>query len=158
MIHVPHPSEIVIQSDMGSGNMGDTGDWDSKARFWLNVERCYTVAFIRGTFIGGSGSANCLIKMDSRLVRPGVDAYSAGTATGSVLATPFDHVIKTLTAVGTDTKPIMVRPEWDEYPIYTFCRNRETDVFDVLVLEWPNPNTQQWAVEVGLWDTSRILG
>lgn len=128
MIWVPHPSEIVVLSDGGTGNMGDVTDEVSPARFKLDAER-FVPCFVRTTFTGGSGSANMAIRIDSRL------------------GDHFDHTLFTLKGLGIDGDQGHYRIPADELYEWILLRG------DELVFEWTNPNadnTQAWAVEIGL--------
>lgn len=125
---VPHPSEIVVLADGGSGNMGDVTDEVSRARFKLDADR-FVPAFVRVTFTGGSGSADMAVRIDSRL------------------GDHFDHTLFTFEAVGTDGSQVHYRIPADELYEWLLLRG------DELVFEWTNPNgdnTQAWAAEVGM--------
>jgi hypothetical protein len=136
--------------------MGDIDDRDSAGRFWLPVKRCFTLYGIMGNVSGGSGSADLLVRKDSRLSFPEVTSYSAGTA-GGTLTSRFDHTLHTLENFGTgDKTAIMFRVMPEEYGMFTFWKDRDTGIWDHLVLTWANPGSQVWGMEVMLWDTSQI--
>lgn len=156
-LYVPHPSELVVLPDSGFRDMGSVTDVDSKGRFWLPVQKCYTLYGIRGMFAGGTGSANLAIRMDNARARPDVTAYADGAA-GSMITSTFDFPLFTLNGVGTDGKNINFRVWPQEYGAFTFWRNKQTQEYDHCVLEWTNPDSGSmfWAVEVLLWDTSAM--
>jgi len=149
-IWVPHPSEIRPLYDAGASgeSMGLVTDSDSKARFWLDIEVCYTLIYIRGTFESVSsdtGTADFVIKVDSHRMPPSmVDDVGE-----EPLTSPYDFTLYTLPSVGIDNQ-IAFRVLPDEYPFWTFRKG------DVCVFEWTNPDDQRWALEVGLCDTSRM--
>ncbi len=127
---VPHPSDIVVLADGGTGNMGSVTNETSSARFKLDTGR-FVLCFVRATFTGGSGSANMAVRIDSRL---GID---------------FDHTLYTLLALGTGGDPANFRVPAEELYQWILLAG------DELVFEWTNPNadnTQKWALEVGLVD------
>jgi hypothetical protein len=159
MAHPVWSAQVHTLHESGdSENMGTVGDIDSKARFKLDVEACYPLIYARGTFLSGTSQADLTINVDSRLVSPGLMAYEDGTPTDVEVATPHDHTLLTVPDVGTDGNRLNMRVLEDELQFYTFWRDPETDILDVCVLTWTNPNTQRWAIEVGLVDTSAIFG
>jgi hypothetical protein len=87
------------------------------------------VAYIRGTFTGGSSYADLAIKLAHRN-----------------RVTVF--TLHTLKDVGTGGNQVHLRILPGEEKAWTFppC--------DQIVLEWTNPNTQEWTVEVGLEDAA----
>lgn len=158
MIHTPHPSQLVIRPAQGAGNMGDVDDRNSAGRFWLPVQKCYTLYGIMGNVTGGSGTnANVLVRKDSRLSFPEVTSYSEGTA-GGTLTSLFDHTLHTFESFGSTggNSSLMLLVEPGEYGMFTFWKDPATGIYDHLVLTWANPGTQRWGLEVLLWDTSQI--
>jgi hypothetical protein len=155
MIDIPHPSQLVVKAAHGTGNMGDIDDRNSAGRFWLPVQKCYTLYGIMGNVSGGSGAANLAIRKDSRLSFSEVTSYTAGTA-GGTLTSRFDHTLHTLENFGTGTNAsIMFRVMPEDYGVFTFWKDEATGIYDHLVLTWTNPGSQIWGLEVMLWDTSR---
>ncbi len=142
---VLHPSNIQTFTDSGTGSMGDVVDVDSKARFWLDADYWFLV-FIRGGFTGGTSQNDLAIRLDSRHALPDVTEVIGG----SPKTTPFDFTLYTLKNIGTDSRQLNHRIQPLEYPTWTFRRG------DILVLEWTNPNTQSWAIEVGLGDADAL--
>ena len=134
-----HPSIIQPFTQTGTANMGDVTDELSIARFALpNAER-YVLATLRALFTGGTGKADLVLKIDHR---QGVD---------------FRFTPVTLPDSGTDGEPIIeYRVPEDELFHLIFLRDLATGKQDVAVLEWTNPNTQRWSVEVGLIDVARL--
>ncbi len=126
------PGDMQPQAASGIGNMGDVTDVGSVARFSLPGTERYNLAVIRGTFTGGSGTADCVIKLDN-----------------SKLSGLFDHTLFTIKGVGS-TKPLHFRVSDDELDRWEFGGD------DVIVLEWtnPDPGNMVWAVEVGLIDAA----
>lgn len=159
MIHTPHPSQLVPKPAHGTGNMGDIDNRNSAARFWLPVEKCFTLYGLMGNVAGGTGgNADVLVRKDSRLSFPEVTSYTGGTA-GGTLTSRFDHTLHTLEGFGSDSdrnKKLMLLVEPGAYGMFTFWKDRATGIYDHLVLTWANPGNQIWGVEVLLWDTSQI--
>jgi hypothetical protein len=138
--------------------MGDVDDRNSAGRFWLPVEKCYTLYGIMGSVTGGSGTnADLLVRKDSRLSFPEVTSYSAGTA-GGTLDSLFDHTLHTFDSFGASggKSSIMLLVEPGEYGMFTFWKDPATGIYDHLVLTWVNPGSQRWGLEVLLWDTSQM--
>ena len=129
----PHPGDVVPFRATGTGNMGDVTDDRSRARFSLPTK--FVLVYLLARFTGGSGSATMTLRRDHRDI--------SGL---------YDFVeFKWPTTVGTDGEDnISTRIPIDEYPRYVYQAG------DVLVLDWTNPNTQRWAVEVGLADATNI--
>lgn len=151
------PVKLFVAS--GDGDMGNVNDLDSPCRFALEiVERCFTLMFARGTFVDGTEQNNLDIRMDHRIVEPELAAYEDGVVTGSSVASAHDHILLTVANLGTGGKRLNMRVTTEELQYYTFFRDPESGRLDVCVFEWENPNTQRWAVEVGLVDTSEIFG
>ena len=146
-MRLPSPSEIeiIIASGASGQNMGDVDDPESTARFSLSGKR-WAVLWIRGDFIDGTGDADCVLKLDSHHLPRGL--LDVGTSTAK--ASPFNFRLWTFRDVGTDGNPMHWRVTREELELgnWTFTED------DELVFEWTNPNTQQWALEVALWDCS----
>ena len=141
------PSGIIIQSDSGTGNMGDVSAIGTQssttgrvARFYL--EGPFSLAWIRAHFsrpAGGStnGTASLHLKIDSRL----------GPA--------HDHTLMTWTGAGITAavgdSDVHERIPEDELFHYTFAAG------DELCFEWTNPSATNvlWGIEVGLLDAAR---
>lgn len=144
-MHAIHPSLIRTFASSGSSDMGDVDDVDSKARFSLDVDR-WVLAWIRGGFTGTEATADLAIRLDSRLALPSV----IDSITSTIKTSPFDFTLKTMQLIGSGSRMLNVRIDPDEYPGWTFQRG------DILVLEWTNPGTQKWAIEVGLFDAADL--
>ncbi len=142
---VIHPSSVQTFTDSGTGDMGDVTDVDSKARFWLDAD-IWALQYIRGGFTGTAATASFAIRVDSRHALPDVTEVIGG----SPKTTPFDFTLKTIELVGSGSRMLNVRLDPEEYPSWMFRRG------DVLVLEWTNPGTQHWAIEVGLFDVNDL--
>ncbi|UCC32019.1 MAG: hypothetical protein JSU86_07015, partial [Phycisphaerales bacterium] len=93
------------------------------------------------------------IKVDHRKVLTGA-AYEYPSST--VKTTPFDFTLFTIEDAGVDGWRGLMRIPDDELRDYVFQNTDEGQ--DVCVLEWTNPNTQEWGVEVGLIDAAKIPG
>ena len=138
-----HPSIIQPFTQTGTGDMGDVTDVSSVARFSLpGVER-YVLATLRALFTkddpAASGSADMVLRVDHR-------------------HGPNYH-FKPVTFEGVGTSGITIveyRVPEDEMYHLIFLLDQTTGIQDVAVLEWTNPNTQRWAVEVGLIDVARL--
>lgn len=111
---------------VGNGNMGTATDPTSRCRYGL-TDRRWGLEFIRGTFKGGTGNADLAIKLAHR---NGVTVFT----------------LHTLKDVGTDGSQVNLRILPEE------ARAWEFEPEDKIVLEWTNPNTQEWTIEVGLKD------
>lgn len=145
----PHPSEIQVFTELGTSgeNMGSVTDLDSKCRFWLDVELCYTLVFVRGYFESVSADtlkADLSLRVDSRHEPSGM----TGDISSALLTSPLDMLPFTLKDVGIGGDPIGMIIEKADIPIFTLYKG------DILVLEWTNPDDQRWGVQVGLWDSS----
>lgn len=138
-------SEIHRLQDSGTGDMGSVTDIDGPARFWLPGVESYTLIYARAWFVGGTGKADLTIDLDSHFLPPGQE-----DETGSPKQTPYDFRLWTARDIGVDGVPFNFRVPADEIVTgaWTFGTN------DVLVLTWTNPNSQHWACEVGLVDSS----
>ncbi len=157
-LYYPHPSQITPQWDTGGSgeSMGSVTDVDSKCRFWLDVERCYTLAWIKAGFESVSsdtGTATLFIKVDSRLCAPD----KVGDVGAAALTSPLDFTLQAITARGVGASvaayaPVALRITPEELCFYTFQKG------DIMVLEWANPDDQMWGVEVGLFDSSNSGG
>ena len=134
-----HPSIIQLFTQTGTGDMGDVTDVSSVARFSLpGVER-YVLATLRALFTGGSNSEDMVLRVDHRH------------------GPNFHFKPVTWDATGTGGSPIIeYRVPEDEMYHLIFLLDKATGVQDVAVLEWTNPNTQRWAVEVGLIDAAQL--
>ena len=128
----PHPGDVVPFRATGTGNMGDVTNDRSTARFSLPTK--FVLVYLAARFTGGTSSATMTLRRDHR-----------------DLSGFYDFAEFTWLGVGTDGEAnISTRIPIDEYPRYVYQPG------DVLVLEWTNPNTQRWAVEVGLADATNI--
>ena len=134
-----HPSIIQPFTQTGTGDMGDVTDVSSVARFSLpGVER-YVLATLRVLFTGGSNSEDMVLRIDHRH------------------GPNFHFKPVTFAGSGTGGSPIIeYRVTEKEMYHLIFLLDKATGVQDVAVLEWTNPNTQRWAVEVGLIDVARL--
>ena len=140
-----HPSKIQRFVSNGTGNMGDVGDTDIlRARFKLGC--CgsgFALVDLSVRNSGGSaGRANLVMRTDHRL------------------GEKFDFSPLTWKNFGngaaTDKPNIKwVLADW-ELRSWSFYRDEATHILDELVFEWTNPNTQAWAIEVGLVDLADI--
>lgn len=150
MIYVPHPSEVVAQTAIGTSgeNMGDVTDTDSKCRFSLPVEKCFTIVYARAEFESVSSdtkTATMYFRVDNHLVPPNV----TGDISAATITSPYDWTLHDINGVGIGSNRMSMRVQPVEYPSWTLHKD------DVFVIQWTNPDDQRWAVEVGLWDTSR---
>lgn len=133
MLWAPHPGDVVPFRATGAGNMGDVTDDRSTARFSLPTK--FVLVYLVARFTGGSSFATMTLRRDHRDIGGFYDFAE------------FEWL-----RVGTGDKAnISTRIPIDEYPRYVYQPG------DVLVLEWTNPNTQRWAVEVGLADATNIV-
>ena len=133
MLWAPHPGDVVPFGATGTGNMGDVTNDRSTTRFSLSTK--FVLVYVVAKFSGGTSSAKMTLKRDHR------------DTSGLFDFTEFEWADN----VGTDGEAIVsTRIPIDEYPRYVYQPG------DVLVLEWTNPNTQRWAVEVGLADARNI--
>ena len=136
-----HPSIIQFFPQTGTGNMGDVTDITSICRFVLPDAERYVVATVRVLFTGGTGMADMVLRIDHR---QGVN---------------FQFKPVTWEDVGTDGDAIIeYRAAKDELYHLIFLRDRTTGIQDVVVFEWTNPNTQRWAMEVGLINVADLEG
>lgn len=127
------PANVTMMPASGTGNMGDVTDPKSVGRFWLGdaggLRIPFRLVFIRGLFTGGSSSAPLAVMVDN------------------CLGTQFDFTLETLLAVGTgtgSTSKLHMIVSADERDVMVFKAG------DEMVLEWTNPGSLIWGVEVGL--------
>lgn len=125
------PNRIIWVGQTGTANMGDVTDDESVCRFSLPESARWVLVAIRGKFTGGTGTADCAIKLDRNIV--------SGF---------FDYTLFTVNGVGS-TKPLHFRVPDDKIDRWTFDGGANSDE---IVLEWTNPDSgnMRWAVEVGL--------
>lgn len=153
---IVRPSQVTWILAHGSGSMGAVETVSSVGRFQHPTARsAYTLYGIRGNFSGGSASASLAIRIDSRHEAQDLVAYTAPGAS-SQIASRFDFTLFTLPKIGTGGVNLHLRILPEEYPFFTFYRDTISGRWDTLVLEWTNPNTQVWALEVGLFDSSNL--
>ncbi len=140
------PANIVPQKVSGSENMGTVGDRTIlTARFALEtVDVGFGIASILIRTSGGSDGV-----ADLKLIRDDAD--------GSV----FDFELLTWEdfGIGANAKytNIFLKFHNDEFRDWLFLRNK-AGVLDHIVLEWANPNTQDWAIEARLFDMENLIG
>jgi len=126
--YAPNPSEVLVFSDSGSGNMGDVTDRSSVARFTIDRSQ-FVLVFIRGHFSElGNGTADLKLRLDS------------------ILGEAHDLLLQVFVekGVGNDLNFKIDRTEYEKWVFR---------IGDVLVLEWDNPDgtgALSWGVEVGL--------
>ncbi len=136
-----HPSIIQLFTQTGTGNMGDVTDATSICRFALPDAERYHVVTVRMLFTGGSLSADLVLRVDHRL------------------GPNFDFKPETWEATGTGGKAIIeYRVAEDELYHLIFLRDQATGIQDAAVFEWTNPNTQRWAMEVGMINVADLEG
>lgn len=134
----PKPSQIIVQADGGSANMGSlptyagppTGEY-STARFKLETD-IWCLVFARVHFSGGTGTATLSLYIDSRL------------------GSRHDTNLWSWTSAGTTGNDVNFRIVPDELMHWAFRKD------DELVFTWTNPDTGNmlWAIEVGLADAT----
>ena len=118
----------------GRGDMGSLTDRMVAPRFSLLAE-VYSLAALRVTFAGGSGSANLQLKVDHRF------------------GPSFDRTIFEFPGVGTGGKNVEFRVEDSERNTYLFYADNERMLRDELVLIWTDPDAGKlttWAVSAEL--------
>lgn len=141
----PRLIERFTQSD--STSMGTVGDRTiTVARFKLDdVEDGYALADVNIRNTGGSaGRADLTLNVDHRI----------GPAYDFTLLTWKDFG----NGAATDKSNIKLAIKDWELRVFTFLRNSVTGILDELVFAYSNPNTQIWAIDIGLVDIKHIVG
>lgn len=138
------PTDLTILRANGLDDMGDVTDVDSPCRFRLDTAR-WCLAWLRVGFQNGTGTAMLSIRVDHGSIAE--DLRDTGS---SVIATPFDFTLYQIEEAGVDGWHGMFRVPDVELRDFMCQRG------DTIVLEWTNPNTQEWAVEVALIDAALI--
>lgn len=130
---------MIVQRGTGTGNMGDTGDSHSVARF--RHHRPYGLRYVRAMFSesvsgnGATGNATMQLKLDQ--------PCAPNSFYNFVLAEWLNR------GLGADaTSFITWRLRDDELAAWVLTASQE------FVLEWANPDTNKmrWAVELGLYE------
>lgn len=130
MIHIVDGVHIISSTGVAGASMGSVTNESSCCRFAVTVGGVavpFGLVFIRGLFSGGTGEADLSVQVDN------------------VLGAKLDFTLLKLKNVGTDT--------WAELNVRVDAADRRGLIFkagDVMVLNWTNPGSQVWGVEVGL--------
>jgi len=137
------PADVVVLAPQtGTANMGDVTDEASPCRFWLPGVPRFALVSLRALFVGGTGTAELLIRKD----------HSRGSN--------FDFKDWRISDAGTDgTARVSFRIPEDEIYHYIYDMNPQNAIQDQLVVTWTNPDsgTMRWSLEVGLIDAANIV-
>lgn len=134
-----HPSVIHRLAFHGSSDMGDVGDKTVTRCRWSipSVQDGFALVDVTARNSGGSaGRADLVLRRDHRL----------GPA--------YDFSEQTFPNFGNGVSSDLPNIKWVlkdwELRSWMFLREPGTNELDELVAEWTNPNSQDWAIEVGL--------